>query len=243
MRFNKEKLGLRLYSDVRKEFPQTTVENDVITVRVDDVEIRISMNSLLAEIKNEDKISYKEVLDNYKEMIREMLKENDFEVDYYNIFPVIRSSNFGLKEPVNFYRKSSFCDLDLLYVTDYSSVMRFLTVKDRFNRNKVNEAGAYNINKIKNGLKRVHPLLDIYTTEFANDYNCALIYNINFMKQVKNKVGSNYLIAIPSSSTILIAKDFKENIEILKELMKTDDPNIVSERVYRYKNEEYSYAD
>ncbi len=242
MQFNKEKLGLRLYSDVRKEFPNTIMDGEFIVVHVGDVEIRISLNSLLAEIKNEN-VTYKKVLSDYKEMIKEMLKENDFTVDYHRIFPVIRSSDFGLKEPIGFYRKRLFANLDLLYVTDYSSVMRFLTIKDKFGSGKINEAGMFNINRISNKLKKIHPLLEVYTTEYTSDYNCSMIFNVKFMKQVKNKVGSNYLIAIPASSTILIAKDFKENIEILKELMKSDDPNIVSERVYRFKDGEYSYAD
>lgn len=242
MQLNKEKLGLRLYSDVRKEFPQTTLEDDCIVVRVDDVEIRLSMTSLLAEIKNEN-VSYTNVLTNYKEILKEMIKENKFQVDYFKILPIVRSSNFGLKEKIEFYRKRLFLDLDILYVTDYSAVIRFLTVRDIFSERKINDAARFNINKIKNRLKRVHPLLNIYTTELNNDYNCGLLFNYGFMREVRKKVGSNYLMAIPSSSTILIAKDFEENIGVMKELMKTDDPNVVSEHVYRFKDGEYSYAD
>lgn len=243
MQFNKNKLGLRLYTDVRKEFPQTTIENDLITVRVDDVEIKISLNSLLAEIKNKN-VSYKEVLNNYKEMIREMVKEDDFKVDYHKLYPVLRSSNFGLKEPIGFYRKKLFLDLDLLYVTDYSSVIRFLTIEDNFIGKRVYEAAMFNINRISNKLKKLHPLFEVYTTMYDNDYNCGLVFNYNFVKQIKKTVGSNYLIAIPSSSTILIARDLEENIGILQELMKNDnDPNFVSGHVYRFKDGEYSYAD
>lgn len=243
MQFNKEKLGLRLYSDVRKEFPQTTLEEDCIVVRVDDVEIRISMSSLLAEIKNEN-VSYKKVLTNYKEILREMIKENKFQVDYFKILPIVRSSNFALKDKVGLYREKLFIDLDLLYVTDYSAVIRFLTIRDRFDKHKINNSAMFNINKVKNGLKRVHPLLDIYTTELNSDYNCSMIFNSSFRREITKKVGSNYLIAIPSSSTIFIAKDFEENIGFIKDLMKSDeDPNFVSSNVYRYKNGKYSYAD
>lgn len=243
MRINKEKLGLRLYTDVRKEFPQTTLEDDCIVVRVDDVEIRLSMTSLLAEIKNEN-VSYTNVLTNYKEILREMIKENKFQVDYFKIFPIVRSSNYALKEPVRLYRKRWILDLDILYVTDYSAVIRFLTVRDRFDRNKVRDISMFNIHKIKNGLERVHPLLDIYTTKFNSDYNCSLLFNSSFRREIIKKVGSNYLMAIPSSSTIFIARDFEENIGIIRDLMKSDkDPNIVSSHVYRYKNGKYSYAD
>lgn len=243
MRINKEKLGLRLYTDVRKEFPQTTLEDDCIVVRVGDVEIRITMASILAEIKNEN-VSYTKVLTNYKEILKEMIKENKFQVDYFKIFPVVRSSNFALKEPVGLYREKLFLDLDLLYVTDYSAVMRFLTVVDKFSKRKISESGRFNINKVKNELVRLHNLLEIYTTKFDSDYNCSLIFNSSFVREIKKKVGSNYLMAIPSSSTIFIAKDFEENIGFIKELMKSDeDPNYVSSHVYRYKNGEYSYAD
>jgi hypothetical protein len=243
MQFDKERLKLTLYSDVRKEFPNTIMDGEFIVVHVDDVEIRISLNSLLAEIKNEN-VTYRKVLSDYKEILREMIKENKFNVDYHKLYVVIRSKNFGLKEPVNFYRRSLFCDLDLLYVTDYSSVMRFLTIKDKFDKRKITEAVMFNANRVKYEIIKLHPLLEIYTTKLDNDYNCGLLFNLKFMREIKKKVGSNYLIAIPTSSTILIARDFQENIVVLKSLMKDDEnPNIVSERVYRYKNGEYSYAD
>ncbi len=243
MRLNKEKLGLRLYTDVRKEFPQTTLEDDCIVVRVDDVEIRLSMTSLLAEIKNEN-VSYTNVLTNYKEILREMIKENKFQVDYFKILPLVRSSNFALKEKIGLYRKRLFLDLDLLFVTDYSAVIRFLTLEDKFNSGKIYNSGMFNINKVKNELVRLHNLLEIYTTKFDSDYNCSMIFNSSFRREIIKKVGSNYLMAIPSSSTIFFARDFEENIGILQELMKSNkDPNFVSSHVYRCENGEYSYAD
>lgn len=243
MQFDKEKLGLRLYSDVRREFPLTTIEDDCIVVRVDDVEIRLSMSSLLAEIKSEN-MSYKKVLTNYKEILKEMIKENKFQVDYFKIFPIVRSSNFGLKEKVGFFRKRLFLDLDLLFVTDYSAVIRFLTLEDKFDKHKINDGAMFNVNKIKNELVRLHNLLAIYTTKFDSDYNCSMIFNSSFRREITKKVGSNYLMAIPSSSTIFIAKDFEENIRFIKQLIKSDeDPNFVSGHVYRYKDGEYSYAD
>lgn len=244
MQLSKERLGLKLLNDIKKDFPNTNMDRNNIIVNKDAVEIQIPLTMLLEESKQKN-VDYKGLLKNYKDIISKMIKENNFQVNYHNLYPIIRSSSFGLEEDVAFQRKHLFLDLDILYATDYSDLIRFLMCTDKVDMQKVHEGAMFNINKIDNVLSKLNPELQIFTTKFDNDYNCSLIFNANFMKQVKKTVGlGSYLMAIPSSSTILISGDFYGYVEILKELIKSDrDPNVVSHRIYRVTKGQYSYAD
>ena len=244
LKLTKERLGLKLINDIKKEFSNTSIDKNNIIVSKDDIEVRIPLTMLFQEMK-EKNINYRRLLKNYRDIINKMIIENNFRVNYHNLYPIIRSSSFGLDEDVGFQRKHLFLDLDLLYVTDYSDLIKFLMCTDKVDMQKVHEAAMFNIHKIDNVLSKLTPELEIFTTNSDNSYNCSLIFNSNFMKQVKKSVGLNsYLMAIPSSSTILISRDSNGYVNLLKELVKTNkDPNVVSERIYRVIKGEYSYAD
>jgi len=73
--------------------------------------------------------------------------------------------------------------------------------------------------------------------KFTTDYNSTLLLSTALQNQICKKIGRDYLFAIPSATTLIVGKLCHEYIKIIESLIMIDnDPNKVSDKVYRCKN-------
>jgi uncharacterized protein YtpQ (UPF0354 family) len=233
----------RFEKDLRKSFTIVDYRSDSIYILEDQHELSIPLKTIYSDFKECE--NYEETLENYTRLINDILNENDYKIDYLNIFPMLYNANFARTENANLYRKHFTLDLDILYVADMGDTFRLLKNSDNVDFEKVQTASFKNINRMSNVLVRIDNETQIYSLRFSTDYTASLILSSSIQKQIQQKVGNDYLFAIPSMSTLIVAKYIPSYINIIKNLMIADNnPNkIAPGKVYRCKKGKYEFAD
>jgi len=181
---------------------------------------------------------YGKTLKLYVDIINDILNQYKFKIDYNNVYPFIKSMDFGKGEnDIQFYREQAFIDIDVLYVTDMGETFRFILQTDDVDFDKMKKAAWENLNKMANPLVKLDKTLDVFCLKYSTDYNSTLLLSTALQNQIHKKIGKDYLFAIPSSTTLIVARYRPEYISIIKSLMAIDtDTNRISDKVYQYKN-------
>ena len=95
-----------------------------------------------------------------------------------------------------------------------------------------------------NPLVKLDNILDIFCLKYSTDYNSTLLLSDSLQNQIHNKVGRNYLFAVPSSTTLIVARYRPEYIKIIESFIMIDkNPNRISDKVYQYKNGVFDIID
>ncbi len=127
--------------------------------------------------------------------------------------------------------------MDVLYVTDMGETFRFFTTDDDVDFSVLERKAMENINKMTAVLVSLDKGLQVFTLRHTTDFASSLFLSSSISRQIREKVGEDILFAIPSTSSILVAKYNYYNERLLEHLIKCDsDPNKVSNSVYRRKN-------
>jgi len=170
----------------------------------------------------------------YIKVSNEILNQYKFKVDYNNVYPLLKSREFGKGEKdLGFYREQAFADIDIFYASDIGEVFRFILNSDDVDFDKMKKAAWENLNKMANPLVKLDKTLDVFCLKYSTDYNSTLLLSTALQNQIHKKIGKDYLFAIPSSTTLIVAR----YISIIKSLMAIDtDTNRISDKVYQYKN-------
>lgn len=241
MKLTLEKLKAKLLGQIQKQYTESYIEDGEIRIRNGKHEFRVNLNEIYeGYLINK---SFSDIIKFFQNEIRDLII-NDGEINYHNIYPLIRNKEFGQDPKSQYIKKKFFLDLEIYLAEDRKEFFDFCGKEHHINEAKAFDAGMFNVNRIKNELVQVHSRLNIFSAKLCDDYCCSLILNSNFKKQIREKVGQTFLIAIPSSSTILVATNQPENVFFLKELGKSDDDiNKISTRVYRVKGNAWEYAD
>jgi uncharacterized protein YtpQ (UPF0354 family) len=153
--------------------------------------------------------------------------------------------DFGKGENgIQFYREQAFTDIDVLYVSDMGETFRFILQTDDVDFYKMKMAAWENLNKMANPLVKLDKTLDIFCPKYSTDYNSTLLLSTALQNQIHKKIGKDYLFAIPSSTTLIVARYRPEYIKIIESLIMIDkDPSKVSGKVYRCKNGIFDIVD
>ncbi len=147
-------------------------------------------------------------------------------------------------ESTNFLRDELFLDLNILYAMDMGETFRFILIDDKYDYRKLKESAYKNLEMVSTGLVKLDKDLDIYSVAFLTDYSSSFILLNNMQQQIQRKVGSNHLLAVPSSTSLLVARNSYKYIDLLKTLIGVDpDPHKISNQIYRFKDGQYEYAD
>jgi len=226
----------KIIYDLNKTFPKAGLQGKYVVVESEPNSVSIPVSSIYKEYQETK--DYGKTLASYIKIINEILCQYKFKIDYTNVYPLLKSRMFGKGEKdLDFYREEAFADIDTLYVTDAGEIFRFIQKRDDVDFDMVKKAAWENLNKMRNPLVKLDKVLEIYTLKFTTDYNSTLLLSTALQNQICKKIGREYLFAIPSSTTLIIAKFRPEYISILKSLMTIDtDPNRISDKVYQYKN-------
>ena len=188
---------------------------------------------------------YKKTLKLYVGIINDILNQYKFKIDYKSVYPFLKSRDFGKGEnDIQFYREQAFTDIDILYVSDMGETFRFILQTDDVDFYKMKMAAWENLNKMANPLVKLDKTLDIFCPKYSTDYNSTLLLSTALQNQIHKKIGKDYLFAIPSSTTLIVARYRPEYISIIKSLMAIDtDTNRISDKVYQYKNGIFDIVD
>lgn len=238
-----EQFIFRIIADMQKYFPVVKKEKEFIYIERFPTNISIPIRSMYNEYCITQ--NYNLTLKTYINITNEILNQYKFEINYKNVFPILKHRSFGNKEKnLQFYRKPLFADIDLLYVTDEGELFRFILETDDFDKEKLEKSAMENLNKMTNILQKLDYSLDIYALRYTTDYGATMILNDSILKQIYKAIGHDYLFCIPSSTTLIVARNYKPYIDIMKSLILADnDPNKISNAIYRCNNGIYSIVD
>ncbi|ABN52364.1 protein of unknown function DUF1444 [Acetivibrio thermocellus ATCC 27405] len=221
--------------DFKKVFPEVRVEDRFIRLGTEVTHVELPINSMYKEYQVTDYESIKKL---YIKVSNEILNQYKFKVDYNNVYPLLKSREFGKGEKdLGFYREQAFADIDIFYASDIGEVFRFILNSDDVDFDKMKKAAWENLNKMANPLVKLDKTLDVFCLKYSTDYNSTLLLSTALQNQIHKKIGKDYLFAIPSSTTLIVARYRPEYISIIKSLMAIDtDTNRISDKVYQYKN-------
>jgi uncharacterized protein YtpQ (UPF0354 family) len=221
--------------DFKKEFPQVELGERYIRLSTGITHAELPISTMYKEYQI---IGYDNTKRMYIEVANGILSQYKFKINYNNVFPLLKSMEFGNeKKDLGFYREHAFADIDILYVTDEGEVFRYVLNTDDVDFDKMKRAAWENINKITNPLVKLDKILDIFCLKYSTDYNSTLLLSDWIQNQIRKKIGPDYLFAIPSQTTLIIARCRLEYIKIIESLIMIDnDPNKVSDKVYSFRN-------
>ncbi|MGB4638539.1 MAG: DUF1444 family protein [Caldicoprobacterales bacterium] len=227
--------------DFKKVFPEVRVEEKFIRLGTEVTHVELPINSMYKEYQVTDYESIKKL---YIKVANEILNQYKFKVDYNNVYPLLKSRDFGEGEKnLEFYREQAFADIDIFYASDIGEVFRFILNSDDVDFDKMKKAAWENLNKMANPLVKLDKTLDVFCLKYSTDYNSTLLLSTALQNQIHKKIGKDYLFAIPSSTTLIVARYRPEYIKIIESLIMIDkDPNVISDKVYQYKDGKFDIA-
>jgi len=231
----------KVMEDFMKEFPHVELGEKYIRISTGVTHAELPITSMYKEYQV---TGYDNIRNLYIKVANEVLNQYRFRVDYNNVYPLLKSRNFGKGEKdLRFCREQAFTDIDTLYVSDEGEVFRFVLESDDVDFDKIKKRAWENLNKLSNILVRLDDTLNIFCLRYSTDYNASFLLSDSLQKQIKRKVGQDYLFAIPSSTALVVAKYQPEYIKIMESLIMVDkDPNKVSDKVYQYKDGKFDIA-
>ena len=233
----------KIIFDLNKTFPIARVQGKYVIVESNPNSVSIPVNSIYKEYQeNKD---YGKTLASYIKIINDILSQYKFKIDYNNVFPLLKSREFGKGEKdLGFYREQAFADIDIFYASDIGEVFRFILNSDDVDFDKMKKAAWENLNKMANPLVKLDKTLDVFCLKYSTDYNSTLLLSTALQNQICKKIGREYLFAIPSATTLIVAKLRHEYIKIIESLIMIDNNrNKVSDKIYRCKNGIVDFVD
>ena len=232
----------KIILDLNNTFPKARLEGKYVVVESEPNSVSIPVSSIYKEYQEVK--DYGKTLKIYVDIIYDILNQYKFKIDYNSVYPLLKSKEFGKGEKnLGFYREQAFADIDTFYVSDEGEIFRFILKSDDVEFHRVKRAAWENLNKMANPLVKLDKTLDIFCLKYSTDYNSTLLLSTALQNQICKKIGRDYLFAIPSSTTLIIAKFCPEYISILKSLMAIDtDPNRISDKVYQHKGGKFDIA-
>jgi uncharacterized protein YtpQ (UPF0354 family) len=223
-------------------YPHTKLVNDELVITKDNLEASIFLYQPYEELKIKNNL--KLIFDKYLSLVNEEFEKFTFKVDYNKVYPFIKSNEFGLEENVEFARENLFLNLDVLYAMDMGDTFRFILKSDIFDFTKLKQCAYDNLNMFSTGLQKLDEDLEVYSVPYPTDYSASNFLTEKMKKLIERKIGKNYFFAIPSSTTLFVAKYNPSYIEVLKALINVDpDQHKVTNKIYVCRNGRYDYAE
>ena len=233
----------KIILDLNKYFSEVSLDGNYMLVKSGPASMSIPISSMYREYQEVK--DYKKTLKLYVGIINDILNQYKFKIDYKSVYPFLKSRDFGKGEnDIQFYREQAFTDIDVLYVSDMGETFRFILQTDDVDFDKMKKAAWENLNKMANPLVKLDKTLDVFCLKYSTDYNSTLLLSTALQNQIHKKIGKDYLFAIPSSTTLIVARYRPEYIKIIESLIMIDkDPSKVSGKVYRCKNGIFDIVD
>ncbi|SKA92843.1 hypothetical protein SAMN05428976_1241 [Clostridium sp. USBA 49] len=144
----------RITFDLNKEFTKAYIQGKYIVVEWEPTNMSLPIDTMYQEYQMN--WNYEETLKTYIEISRTILGQYEFKIDYDNVFPILKSKEFGLKDNnLSFYNEDAFEDINAFYVSDMNEVFRFVLRTDDVDFNKLKKRAWENLNKLTNVLVKM----------------------------------------------------------------------------------------
>lgn len=235
------KFKVKMLNEFIKFYPDSYLDKEDLKVIRLNLEATISLKIAYEEyILAED---FEFICDMFRRAIGEEFKKYKFKVDYSKVYPLVKSKEFGQVEAAEFVREHLFLDLDVLYASDEGETFRFILKDDHFDMDELRNRALENLNSVATGLTKLDQDFDIYSVSFLTDYSSSFILLDKMKKQIERKLGTNHLLALPSSTSLLVARNNSTHMQLLKTLIDVDpEPHKVSKHIYICRNGTYEYS-
>ena len=231
-----------ILEDFKRDFAEVELEEKFIRLGTGVTHVELPIESLYKEYQV---IGYDKTIKLYIKAANQILNQYKFKINYNNVYPMLKNKHFGKGEKdLGLYREHTFADIDTLYVTDEGEIFRFIQERDNIDFDMVKKAAWHNLNKIANPLVKLDRMLDIFCLKYSTDYNSTLLFSTALQNQINKKIGRDYLFAIPSSTSLIVSRHRSEYIKIIETLIMIDNnPNKISDKIYRCKNGIFDFVD
>lgn len=152
---SKEEFYIQFVNDLKKQFQMVEIENEnSLRVGSSTTHVCLSMVKIYMEYVY-TKSKYSDILKTYIKMIEEIISQYIYKINYKDVYPIIKKNDFASGESLSFYRKSWFCDLDILWVEDFGSTFRFVQRHEVTDEERLVAESYKNLSKLYNKLKRL----------------------------------------------------------------------------------------
>lgn len=234
------KFMIKILDDLKKKYEVCELEGDIFKITKGSVEVQIPLIQMYQHyVESGD---YKKFFKEYTGSINELLEQNEYKVNYDMVFPLVRREDFGGPN-IEFYSISLFENLRLYFGEDRGELFRIIAKNDKIDFDMLYNQSFENLNKLINPLGKLNDILDVYSLKFNSDLASSMIFNKNVERSIIKLFGFNFLFAIPSSSSLLIAPSSKAYVSILKELVKSEkDPNLITDQIIEFNKGSYRYV-
>ncbi|MFL0270118.1 hypothetical protein [Candidatus Clostridium radicumherbarum] len=237
-----EKFKKKIFWDIKKRYPDSYIIKELMIIDNGSQEFTVGLNEVYKDYLDDN--GYRISLNKLLKLITNHFIENRESVNYNYIYPIIKSKEFSEDCPIELVKRKLALDLEIILAEDKIKMFEFCRKENNIDESRAFKAALANINNLNNELCQLHDDCKIFSAKFNNDCCSSLLFNFDFRQQIMNKVGNKFLLAIPSTTGILIGSNEKQNIMIMKKLIESDDDmNRVSSHVYRVSGNEWEYAD
>jgi hypothetical protein len=237
----------RVSKDLCEKYSNFEFELDGDRYEIHDDVIHISINShALYSMYANKEIPYNGgVVGTISYMIDSKIDEFYNDIEYSRIYPILRHEDWNTNDSqVKFIRRKLLLDIDVLFTKGIGNEYQCIKESDNLDFDKIYKSSWDNVNNMVNTMKKIHDQLDIFTLSINCIYACSMLFNLKIEKEIRQKIGLDYIFIIPTASGLLVAPNIPEYVLILKELIKSDSDNLkVSNRVYGYIDGKYQYMD
>jgi hypothetical protein len=125
--------------DLNKTFPIARLQGKYVVVESEPNSVSIPVSSIYMEYQEVK--DYKKTIKLYVDVINDILNQYKFRIDYYSVYPFLKSMDFGKREnDIQFYREQAFTNIDVLYVSDMGETFRVILQTDDVDFGKMKKA-------------------------------------------------------------------------------------------------------
>lgn len=237
---SEDKFLQRFMAELREIYSTAEIQGQHIIINNENSKITIPLGPIFQQYRMEP--NFKKIFEENIENIQEILNQYNYKVDYSSVYPLLKHKDYAEGNNIKYFKKRLFESIDIYFAQDMGDMFRFiLQADDGVDFERLEQEAYKNLNKITNVLSRLDKNYEIYVLRFSSDYAASMILNHSVLNQIYKKVGKDFLFCIPSASTLIVANNYSEYINIIKSIVHVDlDPNKITKEIFRCNNGVYT---
>lgn len=234
----KERIEMKLMDD----YPFTKVVGNSFVIIRGQSSIKVIISELYHQYQKSASIEGV-----YKDLVHAIEKTFDDrvateEVNWNNVYPVFKHPNFSHEQCVSVVQSFEL-DLSTMLVEEGNGIVEILTDEQVGNVANAYSIALENLGRIAIDIQQILPDYRIFSVNPHFPFATSLLLDKRLLKHIDRHIRKDFLFAIPGLSTLIIAEDRDEYFPMLQSLIeKCEDPNHITQSIYRYKGGRYNYA-
>ncbi|MFD2446439.1 DUF1444 domain-containing protein [Bacillus sp. CGMCC 1.16607] len=179
--------------------------------------ITIAISGIVAKWHEQKDKVIDEVVYYVEEGLKVMGTENSLLGNDKKIFPVIRSTSFPVEsgEGEKFITEEHTAETRIYYALDLGQSYRLIdekmVVKEGVDPKQIKESALFNLRSLSTEVKKDEVAGNsFYFLSSKDGYDASRILNDSFLKQMRNQINGNMVLAVPHQDVLIIA-DIQNN--------------------------------